>query len=156
MSQFKDLGKKIAASIPNLEIIAANAEIVANEDALGAISQRIFVDGKNADGTDIGQYAGENSKSKGRYKAKRNAAGRRIDKVDLQFNGNLFNSLQLGTLNGKPAVGIISPKQADIADHNEKRFGIVFQATEQEKDNAIELARAFMFDGIKKEMKKWS
>lgn len=156
MGQFKDLGKKISASIPNLEIIAANAEVVANEDALGAISQRIFVDGKNSSGNDIGKYAGSESKSKGRYKAKRNAAGRRIDKVDLQFTGDLFNSLQLGTLNGKPAVGIISQKQADVADNNEKRFGPVFQATDGERSNAIELARAFMFDGIKKEMKKWS
>ncbi len=150
MPTIKQLQLNIEASIPEISVLAANAEVLANNDALGNVLDRIFTLGKRSDGTPIGQY-----KSEG-YKKKRSKAGRQTTMVDFQFTGDLFNSIQVGSLNNRPAVGIVSNAKAEIADNLEKRFGVVFSASIDERDKAIEVARDYMFDGLKKIMQSWS
>lgn len=144
------LAKKIRASIPQISIAMANSEVAAMKSTEGQIIGRIFVDGVKTDGTDIGQYVS------GPYKAKRNANGKRIDKVDLQYNGDLFNSIKTGTFNGKPAVGIDSKKQDEIAGFNEERYGTIFVASDEEKKAAADSARDFLFKELKRIIGTWS
>lgn len=150
MQDLKQIQAKIEATIPQIELLAANAEVLANNDALGNVLDRIFTLNKKTDGTPIGKY------KEGSYKNKRKKAGMQTSSIDFQFTGDLFNSVQLGQLKGKPAVGIVNNKKAEIADHLEGRFGIVFQASESERDQAMNVARDYMFEGLKEIMKQWS
>lgn len=146
----KEITKKIEASLPEISVIAANADVLANNTALGDITRRIFNEGKRSDGSSIGQY------KVGPYKNKRESSGRQTNYIDFQFSGDLFYSIQVGNLNGKPAVGIISQKEADISENLEKRFGTVFQASEEERKIALETARDYTFEKLKELMKTWS
>lgn len=150
MSNLNDIAKNIEATLPQISQLAADAEVLANNDALGNVLDRIFTLNKKTDGTPIGKYKSES------YKNKRKKAGRQTSSVDFQFNGDLFNSVQLGQLNNKPAVGIVNQKTAEIADHLEARFGTVFSASQAERDAAMEVAREYMFEGLKNIMKQWS
>jgi len=146
----KEVTRKIEASLADISAIEANAEVLANNTALGDITRRIFNEGKRSDGASIGQY------KVGPYKNKRENAGRQTNFIDFQFSGDLFYSIQVGNLNGKPAVGIISQKEADISESLEKRFGTVFQASDEERQIALETARDFTFNKLKEIMKTWS
>jgi hypothetical protein len=150
MGNLEDLSKKIEASIPRLQAASANAEVVANNEALGTILGRIFNDGQKTNGSKIGSYTSES------YKRKRESAGLQTNQIDLQFEGDLFNSVQVGTLNGRPAVGIINSDEAEISGHLEERYGPIFQASLSEREQAISTARDFMFNAIRKEIKTWS
>lgn len=145
------LGKKITASIPKIQVAMANSEVAGVQSVLGDITSRIFVKGIKTDGTDIGQYVA------GPYKAKRNENGKRIDKVDLQYNGDLFNSVTTGSFKGKPAVGINSKKEDEIAGYNEERYGTIFVASQSEKEAAVVSARDFLFNELGKIIRQsWS
>lgn len=150
MSNLKQLANNIKASIPSIKVAMANSEVAGTQDVLGDVTSRIFVKGIKTDGSDIGQYVN------GPYKAKRNENGKRIDKVDLQYNGDLFNSVNTGKFNGKPAVGITSERQAEIAGYNEERYGMIFTATQEEKQTAAESARDFLFKELKRIIATWS
>ena len=151
MSQnLKQLAKKINSSIPSIKVVMANSEVAGTQAVLGDITSRIFVNGLKTDGSDIGQYVN------GPYKSKRNESGKRIDKVDLQYNGDLFNSVTTGKYNSKPAVGIDNKHQADIAGYNEERYGIVFVASQKEKQTAAESARDYLFKELKRIIGTWS
>jgi hypothetical protein len=111
-------------------------QTVACSTVLGNLLQRIFNKGEAADGGLIGPTLSSNrfgaySEKYGRLRKDR---GRRVDKVDLQFGGTLFESIQLGTSNGKQVIGITSEKQTEIAERHEKvNFKKpIFRATEKE------------------------
>lgn len=131
------------------EEIIKNAPIVQSQDLLGAIAFRIFNEGKASDGTPIGQYAGADSKSKGRYKARRNARGLRIDTVDLQFTGATFESIKTGVDESGALIGFTIEELAKIGRYNEERYKkAIFKPSESEAENAKEL----MVDWIKEEL----
>lgn len=150
MPKISEIQGKIEATIPMIAQIAANAEVLACNDVLGSVADRIFTLGKRTDGSAIGEY------KIGPYKQKRKNLGRQTSYVDFQFKGDLFNSLNVGVLNDKPAVGIVSEEQAIISDHLDKRFGITFQASIGERDKAIAVAREYLFANLKEVVKKWS
>lgn len=145
-----ELTSKIERSLPQISIIAANAEVLGNNTALGDIGRRIFNEGKRSDGSNIGNY------TNAPYINRRTSQGRQVNYMDFQFSGDLFNSLQVGLLNGKPAVGIISQKEADISGYLEEKHGTVFQASEEERKIAMEVTRDYAFNKIKELMKTWS
>lgn len=130
--------------------IVLNAPILQAQDLLGAISYRIFNEGRSAKGDKIGQYAGANSKSKGRYKARRNARGLRIDTVDLQFTGALFESIKTGKQENDAIIGFTVQGLADIGRFNEDRYKKpIFKPSEAEAENA----KVLMVEYIKEEMR---
>jgi hypothetical protein len=145
-----EISKNIEASLPEISILVANAEVVANTDALGNILDRIFTLNKNTAGQPIGKY------KQGPYKRKRKEKGLQTTQIDFQFTGDLFNSVKVGVLNGKPAVGITSPNRAEVSRNLDKKFGTVFQASVSERDEALVKAREFMFEGLRKIMRSWS
>lgn len=150
MSNLKQIALNIKSSIPSIKVAMANSEVVGCKFVEGDITSRIFVKGLKTDGSDIGQYVN------GPYKAKRNENGKRIDKVDLQYNGDLFNSIGTGKFNGKSAVGINNQKQNEIAGFNEERYGTIFVASDEEKRVSAESARDFLFKELKRIIGTWS
>ena len=146
----EEFNKRLSLLRGEFAIVITNAPFVQSQDLLGRILGRVFVNGKDSNNNAIGQYAGSDSKSKGRYKAKRNAAGRRIDTVDLQFTGALFESIKNGHAGeGEAIIGFNNLKEAKIGRYNEKRYEKdIFAPTKEEQEETKRL----MADYIKAEM----
>lgn len=150
MSKVNELSDKIKNSLPQLSILVANAEAVGTQQALGDVLNRIFTLNRNSSDGQIGKYV------LGPYKRKRQAKGFQVSQIDLQFTGDLFNSIGVGQLNGKPAVGIFGTLNSDKANNIEKNYGPIFQASKIESEKSIDSAKEFLFSGIIKLMESWS
>jgi hypothetical protein len=144
------LAQKINASIPKIEALVINAEVVATTDAIGVVTRRIFNEGKLRDGGSIGNYTSPP------YKRRRELKGRQTKFIDLQFTGDLFNSIKVGQFNGHSSIGIVSDKENDVANHLEGRYGVIFTASDEERAVATEVARNYMFAKLKDIIKSWS
>lgn len=57
------------------------------------------------------------------YKGLRSVNGRQVGYVDLQYTGDLFQSIQIVGQGDRPVLKIITKKEADISEGLEKRFG---------------------------------
>lgn len=146
--------KGITALEKEFAEIILNAPVVQAQDLLGAIAFRIFNTGKAADGSSIGQYAGADSKSKGRYKARRNARGLRIDTVDLEFTGATKDSIQTGKDESGALIGFTIEDLAKIARYNEERYKKpIFKPSEEEAINAKELMLDYIKDELRNKIK---
>lgn len=184
MSNLKQIANNIKASIPTIRVAMANSEVVSMNYSLGAVLQRIFNEGLKTDGTPIGRYDDtrkqtfltENAKSrlnkkqktklskleksddfKGiTYKELRELKGLQTDYVDLQFNGDLFNSIDVGNFDGRPAIGITTEKQAKIAGYHDDKYGLIFTASDDERAAAAESARDYLFKELKRIIGTWS
>lgn len=152
----EEFKKKLEESIEEFANLFSNAPIVQAEIVLGNYLGRIFNDGKNTSGTDIGQYVGADSKSKGRYKALRNSKGRRVDKVDLQFTGGLFESINTGIKGEDVVIGFTNSKKADLSRKLEERYGKVFTISKEEEDETAQLVLDYINEGVQEIIKKWS
>lgn len=146
----QQLANKIQRTLPSISVAVANSEVVGTSTALGDITRRIFNEGKRTDGANIGNYTSPP------YIARRKNKSLQVNYIDLQFSGDLFNSIKQGRFNDNPAVGIVSEKENDVADHLEKRFGMIFTASEEEKKIAAETAKDYFFTELKKIIKTWS
>ena len=99
-------------------------------DLLGEMLGRIFNDGKDSTDKPIGKY-----KSKSWIK-KRSLNGRQTGFVDLQFTGDLFNSIQVVKRGNDVYIAIINDDDYQKATGNEKRRKkTIFLPTENERDN---------------------
>lgn len=128
--------------------IIKDAPLVKSQDLLGLLLQRIFVNGIDSGGAVIGQYKG------GRYKAIRNAKGLRIDRVDLEFTGELFRSINTGTNEEGAIIGFTNADRAKIADYLEERYGkAIFAPTEQEQADTRELMETFIIEELRESVK---
>ncbi len=144
----KDLFNKISRA-------AKVAELAALNELLADTSDRIFEDGKAADGSKIGTYserpwnASEELEElrgqvpisklrgqtffKGGYKELRGKLGRENQFVNLDLTGSLRLSNKVGQINGNMAVGIVGKDEARKARDNEKRFKkVIFGTSKQE------------------------
>jgi len=156
-----------------LDLLFENAEqvsLVAAKAAEAALKRRVFNEGKAADGTMIGQYstkearfgesafavrgafrpdAGKRSMLlTGGYAELRRLNGRQANYVDLQYTGSLIRSITTQATGGAHAVVISTNDDAEVARHNEARFGkVVFEAGENELQ-AIEQAAIFEIERL--------
>ena len=129
--------------------IIINAPIVQSLDLNGKILTRVFNNGKDSEGGDIGRY------KPGRYIAKRNAAGRRIDKVDLQFTGSLFESIKTGVVEDGAVIGFNNLSEGKVADYNEERYGKkIFAPGLQEQEESKELMTQYIVDQLQIKVKE--
>lgn len=71
------------------------------------------------------------------YKELRNIQSLRTDIVNFRYSGDLLNSYQLQKMSQSVILGLTSEKSAKKREGLEKKFGDVFHATEQEKQNYI-------------------
>lgn len=111
----------------------------------GQMARRIFNEGKDSDGSDIGQYSVLTKKF-------RNLVGRRIDKVDLEMSGTLRRSLLVGTSDGVSVIGIAdTPEPSGKASKRRKKGFATLQVRSTSKgisteENAINQEQHFKKD----------
>ena len=142
--------EQVAAEVINIPALVKANEVrlqtVACSSVLGVLLQRIFNKGEAADGGLIGPTLSSNrfGAYSEKYGRLRESKGRRVDKVDLQFSGSLFESIQIGTSGGKQVIGITSAEQTQIAEKQEKvNFKKpIFRATESEAQIGFNALRA--------------
>lgn len=157
MAKAKDLAKKIEASLPEISKAVADAEVVGINDLFAAVHRRIFIEGRKTNGALIGVYSDKYKKTRLKFGRINNSF------VDLNLTDQLMNSLGTGTLGGKPAYGFIIIQRKDetltnpeLADDLEKRYGIIFKPSEEERMAAIETAKQFLFDKLRGIVRSWS
>lgn len=159
-----------------------NAPFLAISDFNGVMQQRIFGNGKAADGTQIGTYDDKKKQTfltkkakpsltkkqsarltklegKGEsltYKELRELKGLQTAYVDLQFTGDLRQSITEGTENNRAILRINNSEEQEIAGFlTEKYKKPIFQPSEQERKEAKELMILFIQDEIKKIIATW-
>lgn len=151
----KQLEQRIQASIPRIVDIVEQSQQVVLQETLGQMLQRIFNRGEDAEGNIIGPYSSE------AYKQLREDRGLQTTKIDLQFSGDLFRSIDIGTSNNIPVIGITNSKSADISVYQEIAKGTgsvprkIFTPSEQEKDQAVRVATDFIIENLKEIIKSW-
>ena len=142
------------------------AELTALNEYVADFSERVFEDGKAADGTMIGVYSERpwNAKEelsgysgllpisklkgqtffKGGYKELRGKLGREKEFVNLDLTGSLRLSVKVGQISGNAAVGIVGNEDAKKAKDNEKHFKkVIFGASQPEIGN---ITKTFLTD----------
>ncbi|CAH1002674.1 hypothetical protein LEM8419_03546 [Neolewinella maritima] len=96
----------------NLKKRAANASLAAASTALGSMKRRIFNEGEAEEGR-IGRYRSRS------YRKKRQKAGRQVDYKDLEFEGDLRRSIQVGARDDGAVIGFTSVHSRRIAEYQE-------------------------------------
>jgi hypothetical protein len=133
-----DFKKFESVIIPELELVQGDFNLIALNNVKAALSRRIFQQGKATDDSEIGEYSEATQ-------LLREQEGLQIEKVDLQFTGNLFRSITVGLdSENQIALGIEErtytegSDTAKVASANEERFGKeIFSPSEKEIDKAI-------------------
>ena len=114
------------------QFIAANRQnylLLGAKRIEGLLKRRVFNDGKDSKGDSIGQY-----KSK-KWKKKREEKGRQIGYIDLEFTGDLRNSIQVVSEGNDVYLAIIRDKDFSKAKGNEAlRKKDIFLPTEDERE----------------------
>lgn len=91
------------------------------------------------------------------YKQLRQLKGLRIDKVDLQFTGKLFESIEVVELNDKFVLGITDKGRADIAGYLEKKYGKdIFVIKGAEKEELMRKVTEYVTKLFSESTAKWS
>lgn len=131
----KDIQKIIQAVEQNADGIRT----VTFNTVKGQYTRRIFNTGERTAGGAIGQYKASTKKI-------RNAAGRRIDKVDLEMTGTERMSIAVGVSGGRVVMGIaeqnepkITVKDGRIKITGTSNFSTVENAILQEKNFKTEI-----------------
>jgi hypothetical protein len=157
VTRLEDAIRRIDGMMQDLRTLLPKIELYAATQARAIIERRVFNEGKAADGSDIGQYKGGKDAA---YKKKRNAEGRRIDKVDLQFTGRLFESINVVQQNGKDKLAIVDPgahSRAQIAAYLEEKYSkTIFAIGKDEKVILMKKVSKFAEREISKIIQKWS
>lgn len=140
----QDVPKELDKLKNKLAVIFKDGEVVAAKQTEGAITQRIFVNGKNAYNERIGGYVSR------AYMRRRRKAGRQVGYVDLQMTGTLFDSIITGEQDDKTVVGITRTRYeagettGQVAKYNEKRYGQIFSVSETERNEAKQYMMAYI------------
>lgn len=127
---------KRALSRIAVELTQSKTELLllGGKDIEGRMKQRIFNKGLNSNENPIGKY-----KSKSWIK-KRSSKGRSVSKVDLEFSGDLRNSIQTVADGSDVVVAIINDREYLISQGQEKIQGnkvgqskmVIFEPTDKE------------------------
>jgi len=77
------------------------------------------------------------------YKQIRQLQGLQGAYVDLEYTGSLLKSIQLNTSNEQePVLGIYAPKEIEVADKLEERYGVIFSPSQDERNVIIDAMKA--------------
>ena len=157
----KKLEANIKRSLPAIQELVANSHVVSVQDTLGLMLQRIFNRGEDAMGNPIGKYSTNPDGSDSSYIKRRQKKGLQTNYIDLQFEGNLFRSVDVGTSNDVPCIGITNSKSADVSEDLEIKLGTgpvprnIFTPSQSEIDNASRVATDYLIDGLKGIIASW-
>lgn len=171
--------EKLKSSVPQFAEVFNNAPFVSIVDVEGALKHRIFNEGLDSNDSKIGDYddtkkqtfltglakprltkkANSKIKKSGdslTYKELRQAAGLQVAYVDLQFNGDLKNSIVTGTEGGKATLNFNNQKELEIANFLTTKYKKpIFEATEKEREAAKEKMLGFIREETQKIIAQW-
>lgn len=154
MANLDDSIRRIEGMIEDFRQLPFKIELYAANQAKAIILIRIFSKGQDADGKQIGTYKGG---KKAYYKSKRNKAGRRVDTVDLQFTGKLFESIDVVNENGKPRLAIADANRSNVANHLEVKYGKdIFTIKGVELEQLMAKVTLYATEQFNKIIAKWS
>lgn len=151
MPKSTEIAKKMEASIPEFEKAIFNSELLAAQVANSLLLGRVFSgDTKDINGKELSPYSEA-------YAKKRKAAGRQTAKKDLIFTGALFESIQVGTKNNRPAMGFLTERSEKIGKYQEEQNGdVIFQLSTEEIDVVKTEVKDFVINEIRNIIKGWS
>lgn len=146
-----EISKKLDELIPDFQKLMYDSELLAAQTANSILLGRVFSRGaKDINGSDLKPY------SEG-YAKKRERAGRQTKKKDLIFTGALFESVQVGTKDNRPAMGFLNEGNATIGSYQEEQNNTkIFQLSDQEREVVKKEVSDFVLNGIKEIVAKWS
>jgi acyl carrier protein len=150
MITIEELRRRIEASKPLIHQAVEDSVNVAVQEILGVILDRIFVYGLDQKGQPIGKYTSE------QYKKLRQRFGRQVEHIDLNFRGDIFNSVKAVFNQTTGTVGITDSKAAEIAGYLEEKYGVVFKARENEIIQAVSTARDYLNERLSDIVKGWN
>jgi hypothetical protein len=104
-------------------------------DLVASNMGRIHNEGKAVDGTEIGQY------KEGAYKNKRDKLGKRIDRKNYSFTGQLSKEFSFEPTGGTVSVGFLTEYGANLHEVLEEQDGKkIWGATQEDERVANEVA----------------
>lgn len=172
--------KRIEGMTYDLSLLPKKIELFAANEAKGIILVRIFTQGKDSEGNDIGVYDDKKKQTfltkkakftqkqqakldklkdpKGlTYKELRALKGLRTDKVDLQFSGKLFESIEIVDLGDRIVLGITDEQRADVAGYLEKKYGKdIFIIKGVEREELLKKVTLYSTQKFAEITQKWS
>lgn len=157
-----------------------NAPFARSQELLGQILGRVFSKGKDSNNQQIGNYSTTFSvkfekktfdrlnklaqrrvrgsvNKQVNYRQLRINAGRQVAYVDLQFTGELFESIKNGhgDEEGTAIIGFNDIRLAEIGRENEERYNkSIFAPTLEEQAEAKEFMLYFIREGIRTKAKQ--
>jgi hypothetical protein len=91
------------------------------------------------------------------YKELRELKGLQVEFVDLQFTGQLFESIQVVNQNDKAIVAITNQDRAKVADYLEKKYDkAIFSLAKEERLQVMEKTATFAQKEVQKIIQRWS
>ena len=117
------MSKLMKCIVKNIEKYAADAVFVAAKSYEADVKFRVHNQGRKSDGSSIGNYS-----SKPWIKT-RQAEGKQIGYVDLQYTGQFRDSLTTGQIKGGAALGFTTDLSKDIKEGQEDHFGTIYRPT---------------------------
>ena len=120
---------------------SSRAAFLALKRLEGELKYRIHTQGMDANNSLLESFA---PKTIGRYSRAyskiRQKAGRRIDKKDLEFFGNLRRSYTVGTFGNGHALGFTFDLARQIAEGQQRQTRtLIFTASKTERDTLLEI-----------------
>jgi len=154
MATAKEIEKKIIDSLPEIEKIGYDSELIAAQRSLELLFARTFAapgDGvRDVDNAKLKPYTLPYAK----WRAKR---GYQIKNKDLQVTGALHESIQVGSSDGRPALGFLTERSTLIATYQEEQQGnIIFSLNAEEVEEVKKTIAEFAINRMSEIVKTWS
>jgi hypothetical protein len=144
-----ELIARIDASFVELAELPREAVLAKASDIHGQLLRRIFNEGLATDGRPIGQY------KDGSWKKRREAEGRQTGYVDLQFSGELFQSIDLGVDGNQLLIGFKNDRNR-IAGYLEENYGrAIFTVSESEIQEASQVMADYISARLNEIISTW-
>ncbi len=119
---------------------------------------RIHQDGLKTDGSKIGNYSDTFEIEVGgkyvKYKDYRQRTNRRIDTIDLVYDGHLKDSFTVGIVDDKYVLGFDSTEQFDLANEHTNHYGTIWKPNDEEKDFTRDTFKRIYRQCLEKSFKK--
>jgi len=145
----RTLQQKIAVVASNIKRREPDLLLLAGKRLEGLMKRRIFNEGKDQQGSQIGKY-----KSK-RWEKIRSRKGRQTAFVDLQFTGDLIRSFKTVRSGDEVFLAIVNDRDFLKAKGNEeRRKKIIFEPTNEEVQVVERYFEDLLTDAVEQEFLK--
>lgn len=156
--------RRMREAAPKLAALAQQAPVVKGQSILGQLTHRIFNEGKDSNENQIGKYDDKRKQSflteknfdsftkkqqkkiqklveneqELTYKELRTLRGLQTNYVDLQFTGELFQSMNWTAGGNTLTLGITNPERARVSEYLETKYSKkIFTPSKNETELAV-------------------